>query len=449
MCYKTNNHIKHNVMIRFLQISDIHFKDKDGNDDEYLQMKSKFIDDIELCQRSKGKIDYVLICGDIAFSGLDREYKVAREFIGSICDKAKCDQVFLVPGNHDKKWSVYQRMRQAMRDYLLKGKSLKLLFESKVYEPMAVGTLYTPFKQYYKLAEEKLCISDVASKALVFPESEQKGEVAEFVSIDKMYWTQDLGEIKGFHLYIHGSNTSLLSDRDDGDSRTLEKEKHLQVLPLQCYNIEAKSDEIHILMLHHPMSEIYEGKKIETDIDSRFKLQFYGHVHKQSSAVDGAIKIYSGALQPEEEEINEYFPVYNVIELDVVKLEGKPVLKVDVFCRKWNGTEFVEFKGETKTGANALTIDLTKNDSWERTVSSTGITNDKTDFALPEMHINPFNVKTRFIRCGRERTIIKKMYGDTFDKITSNRTKYLYFLKQVDVDGRIIELDEILKKYDK
>jgi len=41
------------------------------------------------------------------------------------------------------------------------------------------------------------------------------------------------------------------------------------------------------------------------------------------------------------------------------------------------------------------------------------------------------------------------MYGDTFDKITSNRTKYLYFLKQVDVDGRIIELDEILKKYDK
>ena len=207
-------------MIRFLQISDIHFKDKDGNDDEYLQMKSKFIDDIELCQRSKGKIDYVLICGDIAFSGLDREYKVAREFIGSICDKAKCDQVFLVPGNHDKKWSVYQRMRQAMRDYLLKGKSLKLLFESKVYEPMAVGTLYTPFKQYYKLAEEKLCISDVASKALVFPESEQKGEVAEFVSIDKMYWTQDLGEIKGFHLYIHGSNTSLLSDRDDGDSRT-------------------------------------------------------------------------------------------------------------------------------------------------------------------------------------------------------------------------------------
>ena len=45
--------------------------------------------------------------------------------------------------------------------------------------------------------------------------------------------------------------------------------------------------------------------------------------------------------------------------------------------------------------------------------------------------------------------ITKKMYGDTFDKITSNRTKYLYFLKQVDVDGRIIELDEILKKYDK
>lgn len=436
-------------MIRFLQISDIHFKDKDGNDDEYLQMKSKFIDDIELCQRSKGKIDYILICGDIAFSGLDSEYKVAREFIGYICDKAKCDKVLLVPGNHDKKWNVYLRMRLAMRDYLLKGKSLRLLFESKVYEPMAVGTLYTPFKQYYKLAEEKLCISDVASKASVFPESGQKGEVAEFASIDKMYWTQDLGEIKGFHLYIHGSNTSLLSDKDDGDSRKLENGKHLQVLPLQCYNIKAKNDEIHILMLHHPMSEICEGKKIETDIDSRFKLQFYGHVHKQSSAVDGAIKIYSGALQPEEDEINEYFPVYNVIELDVVKSDEIPVLKVEVLSRKWNGAKFEEYAEETKTGTKALTIDLTKNDSWEKTVSSTEKTNDKKDVALSEININPFDVKTRFIRCGKERTIIKKMYGDTFDKITSNRTKYLYFLKQVDEDGRINELDEILKSYDK
>ena len=68
-------------MIRFLQISDIHFTDKDGNDDEYRQMKSKFIEDIASCQSSMGQIDYILICGDVAFSGYDSEYKVAKEFI--------------------------------------------------------------------------------------------------------------------------------------------------------------------------------------------------------------------------------------------------------------------------------------------------------------------------------------------------------------------------------
>lgn len=73
-------------MIRFLQISDIHFKDKNGNDDEYRQMKCRFLEDIAKCQDTKGEINYILICGDIAFSGLDNEYKIAKSFIDTICD---------------------------------------------------------------------------------------------------------------------------------------------------------------------------------------------------------------------------------------------------------------------------------------------------------------------------------------------------------------------------
>jgi calcineurin-like phosphoesterase family protein len=438
-------------MIRFLQISDIHFTDKDANDDDYSQMKSKFIEDIASCRASMGAIDYVLICGDIAFSGLDNQYKIARDFIKTICDKAQCQSVLLVPGNHDKKWEVYKRLRQSMRDYLLKGKNTKLLLESKVNEPMAIGVLYAPFKQYYKLAEEHLCISDVALKAASFPESDQKGEIPVFAPSDKMFWTQDLGTIKGFHLYVHGSNTSLLSDQDDGESKNLKEGKHLQVVPLQLYNVIAKNDEIHILMLHHPMSEVYNKGNIEADIDSRFKVQLYGHVHKQSSAVDGAIKIYSGALQPEEDESTEYFPVYNVIELDVVKLDGEPQLKVNVFSRKWNGAYFVEYQEETRTGDNALTIGLQKNDAWKETVESLEKKKDidKEDAFMVDTNINPYAVKNRFLRSGREGIIIKSMYGDQFDKITPNRTKYLLFLRRVEKDGKINELNEQLKKYDK
>lgn len=435
-------------MIRFLQISDIHFTDKDGNDDEYRQMKCKFLEDIASCYASLGKIDYILICGDVAFSGLDSQYKIARAFIDEICKKADCESVFIVPGNHDKKWDVYSRTRQAMRDTLLTGKSTKLLLESKVKEPMAVGILYAPFRQYYKLAEEHLCISDFALKSSLFPVSDQEGIVPKFKPNDAMYWTQDLGTIKGFHLFIHGSNTSLLSDKDDGDSKNWKDGKHLQVVPLQAYNITAASDEIHLLMLHHPMSEVADGKAIEKDLDGRFIMQLYGHVHRQSSSDSDVIKIYSGALQPEEDDSTEYFPVYNVIELDVADGEEHPNLKVNIFSRKWDGAKFDVYTEETKIGDKALVVALQKNDAWEKTMKEIKSGKDTTDVE-PEKTINPYAVKNRFLRCGREGEIIKKMYKNQFDGISPNRTKYIVFLKQVENDGRIQELNEILNGYDK
>lgn len=437
-------------MIRFLQISDIHFTDVDGNDDEYSQLRSKFLDDIASCRNAFGQIDYILICGDIAFSGMDSQYKSARVFIDTICGTAKCDKVLLVPGNHDKKWDVYGRIRQMLRDNLLKSKNLSVLLKSKVKEPMALGILYAPFKQYYKLAGDRGCINDVALKATFFPESDQEGKVPKFEPSDRMYWTQNLGVVlNGFHLFIHGSNTSLLSDKDDNDSKNLLPGKHLQVLPLQAYNVVTKSNEIHMMMLHHPMSEIVDPDgNIAKDLDSRFQLQLYGHVHKQSSAVDGAIKIYSGALQPEEGEEADYFPVYNVIDVDVVDKEGTPQLKVDVYSRKWNGSEFVEYTGETKTGDNALTLDLKKNDAWEKTVAALKSSKDKSIPAKITETINPYAVKNHFLHCGRERDVILEMYGDEFDRISPNRIKYLYFLRKVEEDGKINELNELLKKYD-
>ena len=440
-------------MIRFLQISDIHFSDLSGGDDEYAQMKCKFLEDIKECHKAMGTIDYVLICGDIAFSGLDTQYKKAREFIKEICENTACDKdnVFMVPGNHDKKREVYSRTRSMMKEQLLKGKNTKTLLESKVKEPMAVGILYAPFKQYYKLAAEHLNISDVALKAAAFPESDQeKDGIPKFEPTDSMYWTEQLGEMKGFRLAIHGSNTSLLSDKDDGESWNMKEGKHLQVLPLQAYNVTAETDEIHILMLHHPMSEIQDGNRIGKDIDSRFKLQFYGHIHKQSSSAEGAIKIYSGALMPNEDEENiEYFPVYNVIEIDVVEEGNTPSLKVEVFSRKWDGVKFVEYPEETKTGENALKVDLPRNDSWKKTMEK--IKRGKPTIIETEIaeHLSPHAIKHAFLNSDHTGKIIKQMYGKKFDGISQSQIRNLTFLKQVEDDNRFDELNELSAKYGK
>lgn len=439
-------------MIRFLQISDIHFTDVTGNDDDYKLMKGKFLEDIGVCKGLMGKVDRILICGDIAFAGMDNQYKEARAFIDNICKNTGCEDILLVPGNHDKKWDVYKRARMMMRDSLLKGKSTKLLLESKVNEPMAVGILLAPFKQYYKLALDNTCISDMALTAAPFPESDQEmDKMPKFKSCDALYWTKNLGDLKGYSVYIHGSNTSLLSDQDDGESKNLKKGKHLQVLPLQAYNVVGLSNEIHIMMLHHPMSEIIDGKEIGKDLDNRFQLQFFGHAHKQSSSDDGVIKIYSGAFQPEEEEEkSEYFPVYNIIEMDVIDEGGKPFLKVDVYSRKWDGAKFDEYMEETKTGVNALKVELKHNDAWEKTMER--IKGEKKDIIEPKeakVEVYPSAVKSRFLSCGKEGKIITEMYKDHFDEISPNRVKYLTFLRQVELDGRFNELNEILRRYGK
>ncbi len=448
-------------MMRFLQISDIHFSNQAGCDDDYAQMKSKFLEDIAKCYKEKGNIDYVLICGDIAYAGTEAQYKEARSFIDDICTSIEYSgenggNVFMVPGNHDKKRDVYTRTRFLLRESLLKKNALKQLLSSKVNEPMSVGILYAPFKQYYKMAADYTSISDIARKSVVFPESDQEtGGVPKFESGDNMFWSELIGRLKGIPVTLHGSNTSLLSDKDDGESKSLIAGKqHLQMLPTQAYNVTTKENEIHILMLHHPMSEIIDGDKIEKDIDSRFQLQFYGHMHKQSSLCNNVVKIYSGALQPPEADVmdedNEYFPVYNIIELEIEDEEGKPCLKVDVFSRKWDGVKFDEYEEETKAGKDAMKVLLPENDSWKKTMER--IRNGE---STPDDHdketetVYPHIVKRAFLHSDKQTKIIKEMYGDSFESISPNRNKYLTFLKRVEDDGRIKELNDILKRYGK
>ena len=94
-------------------------------------------------------------------------------------------------------------------------------------------------------------------------------------------------------------------------------------------------------------------------------------------------------------------------------------------------------------------MELHKNDAWVKTMEDIRKGKDLTTESIDNEEINPYGVKNRFLHCGREGEVIKKMYNDQFDRISPNRTKYVLFLKQVETDGRIKELDEILKQYDK
>ena len=97
-------------MLRILQISDIHWKDRLGANDAYKYISDGMIDDLKCyCQQKSVYFDHILICGDIAFSGANAQYKRAKGFITTLCQTVGCkeSEVYVIPGNHDKNRDLY------------------------------------------------------------------------------------------------------------------------------------------------------------------------------------------------------------------------------------------------------------------------------------------------------------------------------------------------------
>ena len=68
-------------MIRFLQISDLHFLCCNDSDDEYSQLRVRFEEDLRCLKEKVGVIPYLLICGDIANKGQKTEFEAAMNYI--------------------------------------------------------------------------------------------------------------------------------------------------------------------------------------------------------------------------------------------------------------------------------------------------------------------------------------------------------------------------------
>jgi 3',5'-cyclic AMP phosphodiesterase CpdA len=95
----------------FLHLSDIHFmKDLSGqsNYDIDAALRHALEQDAQKISGTLGKVDGILISGDIAFGGGVQEYETARGWIDKLTGILGCDPGFVwcIPGNHDIDQSV-------------------------------------------------------------------------------------------------------------------------------------------------------------------------------------------------------------------------------------------------------------------------------------------------------------------------------------------------------
>lgn len=421
-------------MIRFLQFSDIHFLFCEETEDEYAQMRIRFIEDLENVKKKIGHIDYILICGDIANKGQKTEFDKAKIFIESVSKaleiEGKRPNIFVVPGNHDIDWGCYTLTRNLLRATLLDPTgNNEFLRTIKHTEPDTMKVLYSPLLAYNEFAQP-YSIDEVSETIMI-------GDINGHCFDDKNYfWKFCLGKEDDYTVNIYGLNSALTCDGEERAKNDIKEKNHLLFLPKPAYNIQAYSNEINISMLHHPLDWLIDEDHARIIFDDRFKLQFFGHMHVQSSHSEKAVKIFSGAFQPEQETgLNDCPPVYNVIELNVEDSN----MNIRLESRKWDGSYFVNYEDESKI----MSVSLSAPDNWTESTQE----ESKKDVVAIEHTMIPINeINYKFINSDRQREIIEKLMPGTFDDKRSDRANCLIFLKNIKEKGRYQELLNELNK---
>lgn len=90
--------------MRILHLSDLHFGiGTDGAKGDRRANCLRCLLDTVSEINSENKIDYIVISGDIAFSGSEKEYQEADKFIERLVEKSKIEpsNIIICPGNHD------------------------------------------------------------------------------------------------------------------------------------------------------------------------------------------------------------------------------------------------------------------------------------------------------------------------------------------------------------
>ena len=105
--------------ISWLHISDFHFR---AGGDSFSQEVScdALVRDIPSRLSDEFPLQFIVVTGDIAFSGKASEYELASTFFASLLDKLGLDagRLFIVPGNHDVDRSSQTYMYEGVRSHL-------------------------------------------------------------------------------------------------------------------------------------------------------------------------------------------------------------------------------------------------------------------------------------------------------------------------------------------
>ncbi|MGN4068065.1 metallophosphoesterase [Burkholderia gladioli] len=306
----------------FVHISDIHFgQEKDQRVHIHNDVKKQLIADAKRVVRDdlKTAAAGILVTGDIAYSGVEEQFKVAGEWLDALAEAVGCpqNQVQMVPGNHDLDRDKTSQSAEHLLGLIRAGGPAE--YEKVMNNSTDRAALFARFEDYERFCWGYRCeLNGEAKAATNLQITLAPGRSIRFVRM----------------------NSSLLcTGRERDDEPEL-------VLGERQFIIDRDDGVENVVLIHHPLNWYKDSGDVKTYMNSRARVLITGHEHRPNVKVEQVgenadlMMLAAGATVPFKS--NEVYTfTYNVIEF-----EWDPVgddLIVTMHPRAWDpkGTCFV------------------------------------------------------------------------------------------------------------
>lgn len=306
--------------ISWLHISDFHFR-AGGNSFSQVVSCDALVGDIPSRLSDEFPLQFIVVTGDIAFSGKEGEYELASTFFASLLDKLGLDaeRLCIVPGNHD--------VDRGNQSYMYEGVRSRLASQWDIDEFLSLES------ERSQLMERQAAFREFRKG--LFPDGDDTGENNEGLAQVRHI------DLDGFRVCVLELNSAWLSgDRDRQGSLLVGERQVIEAVEAA----EKANPHLMVALTHHPMDWLAEFDRIACTnrLVPRVDVFHSGHLHTHQAfimLIPGSQCLHSAAGSSHE--TRHYKNSYNLLEYHL----GDGTCKIRQFEYRTDAGIFQELPG--------------------------------------------------------------------------------------------------------
>ena len=283
--------------ISWLHISDFHFRAEDDNFSQSVSCEA-LARDIPSRLSDAFPLQFIVVTGDVAFSGKPSQYEIAFDFFTSLLDSLdlESERLCIVPGNHD--------VDRSIQSYMYQGVRARLTSQREVDEFLGLET------ERIQLMRRQSAFHEFRDRLVVGGQARETD--------DGLARVQDF-DLNGFRVCVLELNSAWLSgDGDHPGSLLVGERQIIGALSLA----ESFRPHLTVALTHHPTDWLAEFDRVACSnrIVPQVDVFHSGHLHWHETSMmlaPGAQCIHSAAGSSHE--TRHYKNSYNLVEYDIAR----------------------------------------------------------------------------------------------------------------------------------